>query len=59
MQLPTVFRPTYTPPPMYAWPPAVKRTVLTFSVAAVVVSYLLLAGGLVAALAIFAESMGS
>jgi hypothetical protein len=56
MQLPTVFRPTFTSlPPMYAWPRLVKRTVLALSVLAVVVAYMLLAGGIIAALAILAE----
>ena len=53
MQLPTVFRPTFTP--MYAWPSFVKRTVLTLSVLAVIIAYVLLAGGIIAALAILAE----
>jgi hypothetical protein len=58
MQLPTVFRPTFTSlPPMYAWPRFVKRTVLALSVLAVVVAYVLLAGGIIAALAILAESV--
>jgi hypothetical protein len=55
MQLPTVFRPTFTLPPMYAWPRFVKRIVLTLSVLAVVVAYVLLAGGIIAALAVLAE----
>ena len=60
MQMPTFFRPTFTSfPPMYAWPPLVKRVVLTFSVLAVVVAYILLAGGLVAALAVLAQGMGN
>ncbi|MBN1219927.1 MAG: hypothetical protein JXM69_13440 [Anaerolineae bacterium] len=54
MQLPTVIRPTFLPP-MYAWPRAVKRTVLTLSVLAVVIAYVLLAGGIVAALAVLAD----
>jgi hypothetical protein len=56
MQLPTVFRPTFISlPPMYAWPRLVKRTVLALSVLAVVVAYILLAGGIITALAILAE----
>jgi hypothetical protein len=42
---------------MYAWPRFVKRTVLALSVLAVVVAYVLLAGGIIAALAILAESV--
>jgi hypothetical protein len=56
MQLPTIFRPTMTPPPpMYAWPPAIKRIVLALSILGVVVAYALLAGGVVAILAILAN----
>ena len=55
MQLPTVYWPTFSPPPMYAWPRLVKRIVLALSVLAVVVAYILLAGGIVAALAVLAE----
>jgi hypothetical protein len=40
---------------MYAWPRFVKRTVLALSVLAVVVAYILLAGGIITALAILAE----
>jgi len=54
MQLPTVLRPTLSPPPMYAWPRLVKRMILALSVLAVVVAYLLLAGGVVAAMAVLA-----
>ncbi|MBN1995166.1 MAG: hypothetical protein JW953_20920 [Anaerolineae bacterium] len=55
MQLPGVFfRPTFIPP-MYAWPRLVKQTVLTLSVLAVIIAYALLAGGIVAALAVLAE----
>ena len=58
MQLPTVFRPTFISlPPMYAWPRLAKRIVLALSVLAVIVAYVLLAGGLVAALAVLAEQM--
>jgi hypothetical protein len=54
MQLPTVIRPAFLPP-MYAWPRMVKRIVLALSVLAVVVAYMLLAGGIVAALAVLAD----
>ncbi len=40
---------------MYAWPRLVKRVVLALSVLTVVVAYVLLAGGIVAALAVLAE----
>ncbi len=60
MQMPTFFRPTFTSlPPMYAWPPLVKRVVLTLSVMAVIVAYVLLAGGIVAVLAVLAGGMGN
>jgi len=55
MQLPTAFRPTVSPPPMYSWPPMVKRIVLTLSILGVVAAYALLAGGIVAILAVLAE----
>jgi hypothetical protein len=56
MQLPTVFRSsTHLLPPMYAWPRSVKRALLTLSVLAVITAYLLLAGGVIAALAVLAE----
>lgn len=56
MQLPTVFRSSTHPlPPMYAWPRSVKRVLLTLSVLAVIAAYLLLAGGVIAALAVLAE----
>ena len=55
MQLPTVFRPTMSPPPMYSWPPMVKRVVLALSILGVAAAYALLAGGIVAVLAVLAE----
>ena len=55
MHLPTVFRPTVSPPPMYSWPPMIKRVVLMLSVLGVAVAYALLAGGIVAILAVLAE----
>jgi hypothetical protein len=55
MQMSTIFHPTL--PPMYAWPRALKRTVLALSVVAVVTAYLLLAGGVVAAVAVLAQGM--
>lgn len=60
MQLPTVFRSSIHPlPPMYAWPRSVKRALLTLSVLVVITAYLLLAGGIIAALAVLAERMSS
>ncbi|GAB4420665.1 MAG: hypothetical protein Fur0044_17690 [Anaerolineae bacterium] len=60
MQLPTVFRSSANPlPPMYAWPRKVKRTLLALSVAVVVAAYLLLAGGVIAALAVLAERVSN
>jgi hypothetical protein len=55
MQLPTVFRTTQPMPPMYAWPRSLKRVLLTLSVLIVIAAYLLLAGGVIGALAILAE----
>ncbi len=56
MQLPTVFRSSTHPlPPMYAWPRSVKRALLALSVLAVLAAYLLLAGGVIAVLAVLAE----
>jgi hypothetical protein len=55
MQLPTIFHTTQPLPPMYAWPRSLKRVLLTLSVLVVIAAYLLLAGGVVAALAILAE----
>ena len=57
MQLPTVFdRSSYpTLPPMYAWPRYVKRALLGLAILAVLTAYTLLAGGVVAILAVLAE----
>lgn len=44
---------------MYAWPRKVKRALLALSVALVVVAYLLLAGGVIAALAVLAERVSN
>ncbi len=58
MQFPTVFRSSTNPlPPMYAWPRKVKRTLLALSVVLVVAAYMLLAGGVIATLAVLAERM--
>jgi hypothetical protein len=60
MQLPTVFRSSSNPlPPMYAWPRSVKRALLALSVLVVIVAYLLLAGGVIAALAVLAERVSN
>ena len=60
MQLPTVFRAPFQPlPPMYAWPRSIKRMLLVLSVLAVVAAYLLLAGGVIATLAILAERVSN
>ena len=59
MQLPTVFRRDFgSLPPMYAWPRAVKQVLLALSVLAVVAAYILLAGGIIATLAILADRVG-
>jgi hypothetical protein len=56
MQLPTVFNTSLTSlPPMYAWPRFVKRILLGVAVLAVLVAYALVAGGLVAILAVLAD----
>lgn len=56
MHLPTVFRATTHPvPPMYAWPRSIKRALLALSVIAVITAYVLLAGGVIAALAVLAD----
>ncbi len=56
MQLPTVLRPTVNSlPPMYAWPRSLKRVLLGLAVLLVIVAYVLLAGGIIAALAVLAE----
>jgi hypothetical protein len=60
MQLPTVLRVPFQPlPPLYTWPRSIKRTLLAVTVVAVVAAYLLLAGGIVAALAIVAERVSN
>jgi hypothetical protein len=60
MQLPTVFRSSSNSlPPMYAWPRAVKRTLLALSVLLVIAAYLLLAGGVIATLAVLAERVSN
>lgn len=60
MQLPTVFRSSANPfPPMYAWPRKIKRALLGLSVALVIAAYLLLAGGVVVALAVLAERVSN
>lgn len=57
MQLPAVFRPAFVNsfPPMYAWPKQVKRALLAVSVVVVLAAYALLAGGVIAVLAVLAE----
>lgn len=56
MHLPTVFRPTNRPvPPLYTWPRSAKRALLALSVIAVIMAYTLLAGGVIAALAVLAD----
>jgi hypothetical protein len=58
MQLPTVFRPQISSlPPMYAWPRSVKKALLTFSILVVIAAYILLAGGIIAALAVLAQGI--
>jgi hypothetical protein len=60
MQLPTVFRSSFhSLPPMYAWPPKIKRVLLGLSVALVIAAYLLLAGGVIATLAVLAERVSN
>ena len=44
---------------MYAWPRSVKRALLTVSVLVVIVAYLLLAGGVIATLAVLAERVSN
>ena len=59
MQLPVAFRPSNSSvPPIYMWPRAIKRFLLTVLVFAVVAAYLLLAGGVVAFLALLAKWVG-
>jgi hypothetical protein len=57
MQLPTVFSNSSLTslPPMYAWPRFVKRTLLIVAMVAVVIAYVLLAGGIITVLAMLAE----
>lgn len=56
MHLPTVFRPTIRPlPAMYTWPRSIKRALLALSVIGVIIAYALLAGGVIAALAVLAD----
>ncbi len=43
---------------MYTWPRSVKRVLLAFSALLVIAAYALLAGGIVAALAVLAEILG-
>jgi len=58
MQLPVVFKPSLTSlPPMYTWPRFVKRMLLSLAILAVLVAYVLLAGGAVAIVAILAERL--
>ncbi len=60
MHLPIVFRPlAISLPPMYTWPRSVKRVLLAFSALLVIAAYALLAGGIVAALAVLTEIAGS
>jgi len=55
MQLPTVVRPTInTMPPMYTWPRSIKRVILAVAVLLVITAYMLLAGGIIAILAVLA-----
>lgn len=59
MQLPVAFRPSgASVPPMYTWPRSIKRLLLAVLVLAVVGAYLLLAGGVIAFLALLARWMG-
>jgi hypothetical protein len=43
---------------MYAWPRPIKRLLLGLSVLAVIAAYILLAGGLIATLAILSQWVG-
>ncbi len=59
MQLPVAFRSSgASVPPMYTWPRSIKRLLLAVLVLAVVGAYLLLAGGVIAFLALLAKWMG-
>jgi len=42
-------------PPMYTWPPRVKKLVLAVTFVAVIIMYLLLGSGLLAVLALLAD----
>jgi hypothetical protein len=44
---------------MYAWPPTLKRVLLGLSVVLVIAAYLLLAGGVIATLAVLAERVSN
>ena len=58
MQLPAVRPSVNSVPPMYTWPRSVKRALLFLSVVAVFVAYVLLAGGVIAFLALLTEWAG-
>lgn len=57
MQLPTAFSNSSLTslPPMYAWPRFVKRGLLAVAIVAVLIAYVLLAGGIVTVLAMLAD----
>lgn len=58
MQLPVVFKPTSTSlPPLHTWPRLAKRAILLLAVLAVLTAYVLLAGGLIAMLAVLADGV--
>ncbi len=60
MQLPAAFRPSMNSlPPMYAWPRSVKQVFLAAAIVGVLLAYALLAGGIIAILAVFAEWFGA
>jgi len=58
MQLPAVFRPSTSIPPMYTWPRSLKRLFLTLLICGIAGAYLLLGGGIIALLALLAEWIG-
>ena len=58
MQLPAVFRPSTSIPPMYTWPRSLKRLLLALLIFAIIGAYILLGGGIIALLALFAEWVG-
>jgi len=59
MQLPVVFRPSGTSmPPIYTWPRSLKRLLLAILLLTVFAAYLLLAGGVIAFLALLARGVG-